>query len=51
MIGRWKEIKIPFTRSDLQEFIIKMVSALGQQLNTTEDMLQEATCFINNCFL
>ena len=27
-----------------------MVSALGQQLTTTEDMLQEATCFYQQLF-
>ena len=45
-----KKLKFRLRGPDLQEFIIKMVSALGQQLNTTEDMLQEATCFYQQLF-
>ena len=50
MIDVGKKLKFRLRGPDLQEFIIKMVSALGQQLNTTEDMLQEATCFYQQLF-
>ncbi|CAX43512.1 polyprotein of L1-like non-LTR retrotransposon [Candida dubliniensis CD36] len=45
-----KKLKFRLRGPDLQEYIINMVSASGQQLTTTEDMLQEATCFYKQLF-